>query len=124
MEPTRAIRDRLLAAEPHLGGCEINAARRPGSSADWVPVRDLVRSAPEDLRRLLDENDALRAALTDLLLAQLAECREVGVDLDEVLVQTQAAVRVAARLLNVCIPAVPQCRRPCASWGRPQDSCA
>lgn len=59
------IRARLEAAAPHLDGCEIQAVRRDPAS-DWVPVRDLVRHAPDDLRYLLAEVERLQEALAAL----------------------------------------------------------
>lgn len=86
-----AIRARLDAAAPHLDQCEIQAVRRPGTSADWRAVARLVQCAPDDLR-------ALRAAVEEAwaTIRKVAEAREEY--MVEVTRATEAASSVRFRV--------------------------
>ena len=44
-----AIEARVAAAKPHVTNCDIMAARKEGTRADWSAVTMLVRDAPPDL---------------------------------------------------------------------------
>ena len=58
----------LRDAEAHIEDCEISAARRPGTDADWPAVARLAREAP-----------AL-AATVEALEAERDEARDCGQD--------------------------------------------
>lgn len=80
------IRFRLTAAAPHLDGCEIAVARKPGSSASWLLVARMAQAAPADLAALCDEVERLREALDGMLRKHAPsmnawgclECRNCG----------------------------------------------
>jgi len=68
------IKRRLEDAQPHLPKVDIEASRKPGTTAEWWTVAALVKAAPADLAFLHGRVDALEKVMREVRDCQEERC--------------------------------------------------